>query len=546
MAKLFGVRVLAFAIGFGPKVLRFRGPETEYSIGLFPLGGYVKMLERTDASTPRDAHRVFDAQPLWKRIAIVLAGPAMNIMFPVVLYTSVFLEDRAFLPAQVGAVLPGKPADGKLAVGDRILAVDGIRMGSFPDVQQAVAPNAGRPLGFRVERDGREVEVTITPVEELEPRELDVVDRIGRIGIAPNFPAPVIGVPHRDSPAFLAGLRTFDRVVSVNGKPLATLDDLFRLLSANHGDSVVLNVRRPIVAPAGENDLAEIALYESRIFQLMPVRRDSEAADVNDANERARDVLVRTGIEGSEMMAAIVPENSTEWRAGLRSGDRIVALDGQPQGMWQLLEAALMSDPQREHRLEWTRLGEPMSGALQLQEERLSDDFGQTVARYAFRTIHWAPEAQSQLVPNPSPVTYAIRHGFAEAGRVMQFIGIGLARLVEGRVSLSSVSGPITIYDIAGRAGAKGRTYFIWAMAMISMNLGLINLLPIPVLDGGQLAFLVIEAVSKRPISRRSREVANWIGMTLLALLMIVAFKNDIERHWELIRAAVREIFYRT
>jgi regulator of sigma E protease len=105
------------------------------------------------------------------------------------------------------------------------------------------------------------------------------------------------------------------------------------------------------------------------------------------------------------------------------------------------------------------------------------------------------------------------------------------------------VSGPITLYDIAGQAGARGPAYFVWAMALISVNLGLINLLPIPVLDGGHLLFFLIEAARRRPLPLRAREVASLAGLLVLFLLMLVAFKNDVERkRWDVIVTQVREI----
>ena len=100
-----------------------------------------------------------------------------------------------------------------------------------------------------------------------------------------------------------------------------------------------------------------------------------------------------------------------------------------------------------------------------------------------------------------------------------------------------------TIYDVAGQAGARGATYFIWAMALISVNLGLINLLPIPVLDGGHLLFFLLEAIRRRPISLRAREVASLVGVSVLVVLMLIAFKNDVERRWDVIVGQLREIF---
>jgi regulator of sigma E protease len=153
------------------------------------------------------------------------------------------------------------------------------------------------------------------------------------------------------------------------------------------------------------------------------------------------------------------------------------------------------------------------------------------------------PNAPAARVPNPGRLSYAIARGFEETARAVRLTAVTFARLFEGRLSLSSVSGPITIYDMAGQAGAKGTTYFVWAMAFISINIGLVNLLPIPVLDGGHLFFLAAEAVKKRPLPLRVREVASLVGMTVLFALMLVAFKNDVERRWDVIVGQLRELF---
>jgi regulator of sigma E protease len=145
------------------------------------------------------------------------------------------------------------------------------------------------------------------------------------------------------------------------------------------------------------------------------------------------------------------------------------------------------------------------------------------------------PTAPDATVPNPHPLFYAMRRGVEQTENVIRFIAVGFVRILQGRASLASVSGPITIYDIAGQAGARGTADFVWAMAVISVNLGLINLLPIPVLDGGHLFFFVIEWVRRRPVSLRVREVASLVGMTVLFLLVLVAFKNDVQRKWDVI-----------
>ena len=122
---------------------------------------------------------------------------------------------------------------------------------------------------------------------------------------------------------------------------------------------------------------------------------------------------------------------------------------------------------------------------------------------------------------------------------VVRFIMVGIVRIAQGKVSLSTLGGPITVYDVVGQESEKGVSYFVWAMAVISINLGLVNLLPIPVLDGGHLLFFLFEALLRRPLPLRVREIASLVGFVLLVALMGVAFKNDIERQWPEIVAQI-------
>ncbi|HSY22807.1 MAG TPA: RIP metalloprotease RseP [Polyangiaceae bacterium] len=544
-AKIFGVKVLTFSIGFGPKLLRIRGKETEYCVGLLPFGGFVKMLEEskhTEPILPEERGRTFEAQTVWKRVVIVLAGPAMNLLFPIALYTSVFLEDEQFLPPTVGVVIPGKPADGRLKPGDRIVRIDGTDVTSFPEVQRTIGRRAGNAVILGIVRDGKPLDVQVMPADETEVRELDIVEHIGRIGIDPRFPAAVIGVARPDSPAGHATLQTFDRITGLNGRRIDRFVDLVDALSENRGDQVVLSYLRPVVVPRAMGGLCEMAVLEPGVAQLTPTPRASGSAPPADAEARAADVLERTGIETADMYAAFVPEASSEWRAGLRPGDRITTLDGAPQKLWRTMEDELVAGADRMHELQWIREGAPMRGFFQLRKEQWDDEFGQHYERYVFRTDDWVPNATDRLVPNPHPLAYAVRRGVEETGSVIKFIGVGMLRLAQGRVSLSSVGGPITMYDIAGQAGARGAAYFVWAMALLSVNLGMINLLPIPVLDGGHLLFFLFEAARRKPLPLRAREVASLGGMIVLVLLMMVAFKNDVERRWDVIVTQVREL----
>jgi regulator of sigma E protease len=547
LAKAFGVKVLTFSLGFGPKVLRLRGRETEYCVGVLPLGGYVKMLEanKSDAVLPEDRHRTFESLPAYKRVLIVLGGPLMNMLFPVLLYFSVFAGDGPFLPPTVGVVLPGHPAEGKLFPGDRIMAVNGEEIGTFDELKRIVAKSPGKPISFRVFRDFRHVDVEIVASEtlanaflsETEQSPLDNPDeRIGTVGIQPSAPAAVIGVI-ADSPAYRAGLRTFDVITHVAGKRVERYLDLEAELAHNHGETVPVAYLRPNEVPGALGGLAEMAVFEPGVVALTPL-------PTGQGQGQGQSVLERTGIELGDMYLSQVPQESYLYRMGLRPGDKITRLDEQDVPAWSVFLERIWAERDVAHRIEFLseRDGRLRSGTFQMRREDFSDEHGQTFARYVFGVRHWVPLAAAGWVEHPYPVRYALSKAVEETIDVTHYILIGMRRLVQGRLSLDTLSGPITIYEVAGEEGRKGTDYFIWVMALISINLGLFNLLPIPALDGGHLLFLAAEALLRRPLPLRVREVAHIVGMTIVISLMAVAFKNDLEKRWDVLLGQVREI----
>lgn len=530
VAKLFGVKVLTFSLGFGPKILRIHGKETEYCVAILPLGGFVKMLEgrKDETVLPEDAKRTFEAQAVWKRILIVTAGPAMNLLFPVLLYFVAFLGDRAFLPPTVGIVLPDHPAEGRLLPGDRIMAVDGEPISTYDEFSRFVRASPGKELHLRVFRDLGYVSVAITPEPYEERAALDIKQIVGRVWVLPASPASAIGIADVASPAYRAGLRTFDLIIQVGSQPIKKFVELERAFDANRGETVPVTYLRPKPIQGALGGLADIAVYEAGVAALTPTVEPG-------------DLLARTGIESSDLYAAVVPEGSAEDKANMRAGDKVIEVDGQPIATWYSLRERLTENPDAPHELVWLRDGRKISGIIRLRREDRIDEFGARETRYAMRTSNWLPFAPEPFVDNPAPVRWAIRHALEETRDVMRFTVVGIVRLLQGRLSMSSISGPLSIYDLAGQEGAKGPDYFLWVMALVSVNLGLINLLPIPVLDGGHLLFFGIEAVIRRPLPLRVREVASIIGLTLLFALMGVAFKNDVERRWDVILAHVKD-----
>lgn len=551
-AKAFGVKVLTFSLGFGPKILKLRGRETEYCISLLPLGGYVKMLEasKSDLVMPEDRKRTFESLPAYKRLIVILAGPAMNLVFPVLLYFSVFVTDGPFAPPTVGVVLPGHPADGKLFSGDRIMAVNGQEVGTFDELKRIVERSPGETLKFKVFRGNRHVEVEVTAQERRRSLQLDLVESYGTIGVQPNAPAAVIGISSPDSPAYRAGLRTFDIVTQIAGRPIKRFSDLEAELRNNRGETVPVSYLRPERATGALGGLADMAVLEAGVVALTP-------------HVRGGTLYERTGMELADLFAAVVPPGTYLYEAGLRRGDRIVRLDGEEVPAWSSFVERLDADRDREHQLEFasSRDGRVRTGTFRIRREDFVDGTGARFSQYVLPCGSWAsvvdrgaqgctagmvqqwlPLALEDRVDHPMPIGYALSKAVDETIDVTRFISLAFVRLAQGRLSLKEISGPIAIYELAGEEGRKGPEYFIWVMALVSINLGLINLLPIPVLDGGHLMFFVIEGVLRRPVSMRVREVAHIAGMAVLLLLMGVAFKNDVEKRWEVIRGQLSEL----
>jgi regulator of sigma E protease len=543
-AKLFGVRVLTFSLGFGPKILRFRGRETEYCIGLLPLGGYVKMLEasRTDIVLPEDRNRTFESLPLLKRIVVVLAGPMMNLVFPVLLYFSVFAGEGPFLPPTVGGVLPGHPAFGLLRPGDRIMSIDGEDVGTFDEVKRSIARKPGAVIKFTVFRDNKHVDVEVVADEVVgstDPEsnlssvqhELGSYKHFGSVGIESSAPAAVVGIPDPDSPAYRAGLRSFDVVTHIAGKPVRRFMDLAAELDTNLGETVPVTYLRPVLLEDALGGAAQMAVYESGVVALTP-------------NAQGGDLLNRSGVELADLYVSAIPADSPLYAAGLREGDKLLNLDGQPLPAWSTFRQRVWAARDEPHQIEWlsARDGKVRSGEFRIRREDFTDEQGQSFALYSFKIQHWLPLAPEDFVDHPAPLQFALTKAVEETVSVTKFILVMLVRLVEGRVSLDSLSGPITIYEVAGEEGRKGTEYFIWVMALVSINLGLLNLLPVPILDGGHLMFFAVEALLRRPIPLRVREVAHLVGLLMLMALMAISFKNDVEKRWDVIRGHFREI----
>jgi regulator of sigma E protease len=454
----------------------------------------------------------------------------MNLIFPILLYFVAFLGDTQFLPPTVGIVLPDHPAHGILEPGDRIMSVNGQRITTYTEFNRFVRKSPGIPLRLQVFRELGYVDVTIVPKAVVEPRELELFETVGRVGVKPGAPAAAIGIPDPTSPALRSGLRTFDLIIQVGDRPIERFIELEHAFESNRGETVPVAYLRPKPVEGALDGLVDLAVYEHGVAALTPSPEQGT-------------LLERTGIESSDLYAAVVPKGSAEAKADLRPGDKIIEVDGKPILTWHSFRERIEADPEHPHVLTWLRDGRRSSGTIQVRREDWVDELGVMRSSFMIRAQNWLPIATETLVDNPAPLRWAFRNALEETREVMRFISVSIVRIAQGKLSISMLSGPLTIYEVAGEEGAKGPGYFLWVMALVSVNLGLINLMPIPVLDGGHLLFFSIEAVIRRPLPLRVREVASIIGLLLLFLLMGIAFKNDVERRWDVIVDQLKELY---
>jgi regulator of sigma E protease len=518
MAKLFGVKVQTFSLGFGPKLFGLRKGETLYKISAVPFGGYVKMLGEDDPAEerdPADAGRGFHEKPGWQRALILIGGPAMNLLFPLLLHFAVGLTETRVDPPEIGYVLAGSPAaQAGLLPGDRIVGVEGAPVRTFDEMRHLVAPHPGVPLRLRVERGGTTFETAITPAAAQVTVLLDVQRTVGRLGVAQRYLPPVIGITDRAAPAARAGLRTFDRVAAMDGLPLERWVDLERALTGAAGRTVRLTVERGSPAlEAGE------------------VPRTLELSLALPAGIEG---LVPLGLDVfSDFVEEVEPAGAADL-AGLEPGDRLISIDGGTPGAEGAF-AALGADKDGPHLLGFARPAEERSYAavyaLELIPAGAAKDLG--IASDVYEPgLRLRDEATVAVEPiaNPAPLAHAWRHAVTETADGFEMTVLGFQLLVQGKISMRTLGGPIMIGQLAGMAGREGARPFLWMMALISINLGLINLLPIPIFDGGHLRLLVAETVRRRPLGQRFREKLMLVGLAFVLFLMVFVTWNDISR----------------
>jgi len=420
VARLVGVKVLRFSVGFGRIVWsrRYGADATEWALSAIPLGGYVKMVDEREAEVrPSDLPRAFNRQSVWRRIVIVAAGPIANLLLAVLLFTAIFI---AGVPGQRPLLAPPPAASpaalAGFAEGDLVTAVDGEALSSWQDLRWRLLKASGSSsVGVEVKRDDGTTATRLLPLTGLTSGDWEA-NFMATLGLRADLGSPVVNETLPGKPAANAGIRAGDAIVSIDGATVRSPADAAAITNAHPGERITFTLRR----------------------------------------------------DGAEFRTDVTPEPSEQ------NGRRI--------GIAGL------------------RLGVDPAAA-----ERVS-----IIVAYG--------------------VGEALVQGARKTWDLSVFTLKMLGRILTGDASLKNISGPLTLADFAGQSAQAGALTFIGYLALISISLGVLNLLPVPLLDGGHLMYYLAEIVKGSPVSDRVLEVGQRIGMAVLAMLMALALFNDISR----------------
>lgn len=528
VARLFKIRVEVFSIGFGPKLVAWKKKDTEYRISAIPLGGYVKLFgEDPQAEVSPELTRFsFLHQRPWKRALVVAAGPFSNLILPFVILVGIYLIGYPELASVVGRVKPGYQASkAGILAGDRIVAVDGEKVSTWEEMSARIKGKINEQVELLIERDKWQFSVKLKTVEGEGFDIFGEPKKIGLIGIRPDAYTSTIGVSDIFGVAHVAGLRTGDEIVEVDGQKIKHFFEFERKIWASPDVPLLLKVKR----------------YEKEVtIELTPRAKLADEQCRWYAKEK---LCGEADLEPAVFYVQKVLPDSPALQAGLANGDRIFSVDG--NFIWEIEDfiESVQKRAGQSLKMVVLREGKPIELNVVPKAEQITDFVGrvETIGKIGVE-FYPAIDVGFEQIVRYGPLD-AFVQGVNRTVYWLQITVEAFYRIVVGRISVRTVGGPIMIAKLAGEAASLGVLPYLFLVALISLNLFVINLFPVPALDGGMLIVLAMEAIRKKPLSRKAMEIYQRIGFALLILLVILIFYNDIARYRSAIGKAIGNIF---
>lgn len=533
-AKAFGVKVVRFSLGFGPVLLKKKRGETEYCLSAIPLGGYVSMVgdDPDEELSEEDKKRTLEALPYWKKLVVVIAGPFTNFLLPVIFYFLYFLlaVDRV-PPPHLGTVLPNMAAaKAGLRSGDQVVSIDGKKIQSFDEFRRIITNNPGKNLSIQVNRPGSGiVNVQLTPTLSIGKNAVGLPVRVGRVGVLLQGTLARVGITNTQSPLYQAGVRSGDRILGVTQGnktfPVRFWSDWENVLPQLQQTPLTLHI-------LGTSETATNAVLSQGVIRDIPIQNPK---DLND-------------LESGELVVAAVRADSPAARWGIMPGDRLAGArlmnENEPIEACQFPEkpaASLVEIEEVLTRAEDKKIClafvEPGPGIGCRQTVVLRQDKFQSVDRFGNRQISYdfGISTYRQLdAPEDIPVSgqlgFALHESWTTSWEITSGMVLGIGYMITGEVDRENVGSVVMIAQMAEVAAEHGWLFFLQMMALISLNLGLLNLLPIPLLDGGHVVLFTIEAIRRKKLGLKARSVITYVGLALILSLMIFGFRNDLVR----------------
>lgn len=529
-ARLFNVKAEVFSIGFGPRLLSKQRGETEWRLAAIPLGGYVKLLgEDPEAElSPEDRKRALQAQAPWKRFLIFFGGPLFNFLFAIFIFMVLLVIGEPQITGLVGRVVPGSEAAiAGFMSGDRVVEVNGQKIEKFREFDMIVHDNAGQNLTVRVVRreGGEPVTLNVVPSDREGYSQYGEEKMVGVIdGLSPYPRANIAGVSDPSSAAAKADIDTGDVIARVGDTEVKTWEELMLAYREQKAGPVRFGVRD--VAELREK--AEEGVLEEEVENATPVR------DVVLTKPKlSRGLAEDFGLHSAELFVDVAVEGAPAVAAGLAHGDRMVSIDGKRVQSFFEMKDAIQAGGEKNGKVKvtWERAGERQSAVIEPTATNSKDPNLKTKTEYTIGIRPYAsmalPETVTERVWNPFVLVWK------GTERMVDFTWrniVAIGKMFTGDVSVATLGGPILIGKIAGDSMARGLIDFLRIMAVLSVGLGILNVLPIPVLDGGHLLLLGIEAVRGKPLSIRQMEIIQQVGLSLILILMVIVIRNDLTR----------------